>query len=54
MKQILGYNDPIAVRNREILQAEINKNKVNIDFTGFKKTKEERLTLKQLKKDFKK
>lgn len=48
------YNNSDVQRRRAQLRAEINSHKVNIDYSVFKKTDEERDLLKQAKKDHKK
>jgi hypothetical protein len=49
----IGYNHPEAMKNREIMQKEINEKKVSIDRTCFSKTPEEKQELKLAKKAFK-
>jgi hypothetical protein len=48
-KEVIGYNHPEAVQNRAAIQAEINKNKVNIDFACFCKTPNEKEALRTAK-----
>lgn len=48
------YEHSVAVANREMLQTEINKDKVNIDRTVFSKSADEKTDLKIAKKQWRK
>lgn len=50
---VIGYNHPEAVRNRELMQKEINSNKLSIDRACFQKSDSEKQDLKLAKKSFK-
>lgn len=47
------YESSEYIAKRENVQAEINKNKLQIDRTVFVHTEEEKILLKQLRKKFK-